>query len=204
LYPDLAGALSTWARESLLTFNGGPVGWAMDTALETLRMWRTSDRRFVPVDWEHAMPLLETYPAGSPEYFNAAGKSESDVLAQALTVSIPYWDRPNGETLPQFKRRSRRNLRDYTRRLSEWTERPEFESYHHVAGLAYWQAGWDLADIRSKFASAFKLHIGSGGATGSPALRGARADDLSVISKGLKTAARFIEIDQRPARRSHI
>lgn len=72
--------------------------------------------------------------------------------------------------------------------MSEWANRLDFDVeslYHNHEGLALWQAGHELSSIGNWLAAA-RVQRGSAG-------------DVTPISKGLDRAARFIEIDRRPA-----
>jgi hypothetical protein len=183
-HPKLTGALSEWARKSLLTFNREPAGWVMETALETLRRWRrqTSRRPWVCAQWHHPVEMHEVYPAGDPTFYSAAtGESEGELGC----LSISPWNRPGGETEKrQFRKRVRRAMDEYIRQMEKWTGRPDKEEWWHFSALALWQAGHSLASIRHRLA-ADNLNVGS-------------VSDLSPISKGSSSAAVFIEIDRRP------
>ena len=182
--PELANALSEWARGFHLTFNGEPAGWAMDTALSTLLAWRlrTSRRQLVCVKWHHAVEMHGEYPASDPTFYSAAtGESEGEVGC----LSISPWNRPGGETEGQFRKRARRAVDEYIRQMKKWTGKPEKTEWWHFNALGLWQAGHSLASIRHSLATDY-LNVGS-------------VSDLSPISKGLSSAAVFIEIDRRPA-----
>jgi hypothetical protein len=139
------------------------------------------------------MPMLETYPAGSPEYFNAAGESESDALAEALSVrvTVPPWDRPSGETQRQFKSRfyaaCDRAYAEHVQAGKEWTERQQIDEPLYIDGLAMWQAGRTLSEIHSLLAER-GLNVG----------RNPKDSDYnSAISKGLDRVADCIRLDRR-------
>jgi hypothetical protein len=136
------------------------------------------------------MPMLETYPAGSPEYFNAAGESESDALAEALSVrvTVPPWDRPSGETQMQFKSRfyaaCDRAFEEHVRAAKEWTERQQLLQPLYIDALAMWQSGQKLSEIRRRLANT-GFNVGEGDS------------DNSAVHKGIRRAAALIQLDRR-------
>jgi hypothetical protein len=183
-HPELFNSLSQWALKFLLTFGGKPADWAMETALATLYQWQNSCRRFKCVQWRHRVVMHEHYPAGSPEYFNvSSGQSEAEADAEAFRIEIPPWNRAGDEERREFRRRAKEAIDEHERLMLEWTFKPDFSSWHHVTGLALWQAGDSLEMVRDRLASA-GLNLGSPG-------------DVSGITRGLNSAASFLEIDRR-------
>jgi hypothetical protein len=197
--PTLTDALSNWAGKFLLTFEGKPAGWAMDTALETLRAWRGSFHYpLVCLKWHHTIQMHETFPSGNPEFSSAlTGESEAEEVAKvfSIRIEIPRWDRANGEEEQEFRSRfdaACANVReDHIRESREWTERRAIEEAHYCEGLAMWQAGWDLSKIHHALIDR-GLHVGGQDPKDS--------NYNSAISKGLSRIAKSIELDRRPRR----
>lgn len=194
-HPALADTLSTWAERFRLTFDGKPAGWAVDTALETLRTWRDSIRYpLVCLQWHHLPAARETFPSGDPEFFSAlSGESEASEVARAFSVqfAIPRWDLANGETESHFRARFNaecsRIRAEHIKKSKEWTERRAIQEPRYVEGLAMWQAGRKLSDIHKALEDR-GLNVGRPG----------DSDFNSAISKGLDRMAKLIQLDRRP------
>jgi hypothetical protein len=147
--------------------------------------WRLKSRQlFFCVDWSHPLEMHDTYPVGSPEHFNAPGESEAEAVARAFRIEILPWNKPGGEERRDFRCRANEAIHEHERRMMEWTGKADFCSWHHVTGLALWQAGASLETVHQGLASAEGLNLGSPG-------------DVSGITRGLDSAASFLRIDRR-------
>lgn len=156
-------------------------GEALDPETERWRRRQNSRRLFVCVDWSHTGEMHEAYPAGDPAFYSVTtGESAAEL---GCGLSIAPWNRPGGETEPEFRGRAWRAVEEYIRRMKEWTARPSKKEMWHFDALAYWNGGSSEREIRERLA-AVGLNFGS-------------ENDLTAISHGLKSAAAFIEIDRR-------
>jgi hypothetical protein len=177
--PALADALSQWAADFRLTLGGRPAVWVLEAAVSTLCSWGGGIRR---LRWHHPEVFHEEYPAGDPGFRSV----QTGELDSVIFRFLEPWDRPGGEKLADYSRRSKQSLSEHIQQMKEWTDRARVEEWLYFEALARWQADHDLAAIRAWLA-ANELNVGSPG-------------DLSAISKGLTKAAEFIGIDRRPAR----
>jgi hypothetical protein len=198
-FPDLANALSGWAKQYYLVSGDKPADWAMQTGIETLSMARSRARmKLTCGGWHHPLQMRQTIPVPDPEFLGVwTGESEVQAFGSAFSfwVEIAPWNRVGGETKQDFRKRAKsewnRALEEHISQMQEWSGRVELAEERYLDGLAWWQAGRGLAEIKRRFATAKPpLNVGS-------------ESDLTPIWKGLTRAAAFIGIDRRPGARHH-
>ena len=190
--PDLASALSSWARKFHLTFHDNPADWAMDAALATLSLSRASSPQ---LRWCHIPGFHEGFPAVGPDWYSA-GTHEAGVVPLsdllAIRIEIPAWNRPGGESKKHFKDRFKaecdRVYKTYVEKCDEWTRRRAVVELLYADGLAMWQTGKTLSEVHKLLAEQ-GLNVGAGHPTDS--------NFNSAISKGLDRIADLIKLDRR-------
>jgi len=191
-FPRLTESLQAWARKFHFEWQGEPAQWVMAAALTTLGSWSASTRAPEKRHWAFPFHLSEEY-GGIEADLQSIGRGENDVDVNAIHIDIPSWDLANGESKSSFQRRAKEicgeAIEEHIRKIEsqQWTRRQKLTVPEYIEGLALWQCGFNLKQIREALEEK-GFHVGSG-------------SDRTSVHHGIDAAARFIGLDRRPSKR---
>jgi hypothetical protein len=188
-FPRLTTALENWARTFHLLWQEEPAPWAMENALSTLLFWSTSIKA-QNYEWHFPFRLHQEYPSSDAGLSSVSTSRRPDLDAASIQMEIPSWDQRSGETARQFRRRFNETCKlvreQHIEQINKegWTTRRKVVRTEYIEGLAMWQAGSSLDEIRLQLAE-LGVHVGS-------------KSDPSGIVHGIENVAKFIGVDRRP------